>query len=45
MKDDAAKAEAAADLELLKLAAQVPLEAVRSSRKWPKGQKVQAGRS
>ncbi|HVE43278.1 MAG TPA: PA14 domain-containing protein [Planctomycetota bacterium] len=40
MKDDAAKAEAAADLELLKLAAQVPLEAVRILDKWPKGQKV-----
>src|SRR5204862_1513119 len=40
IKDEAAKAEAAADLDLVKLAAQVPLEAVRMLDKWPKGQKV-----
>ncbi len=39
-KDEAAKAEAAADLDLIKLAAQVPLEAVRLLDRWPKGQKV-----
>jgi hypothetical protein len=40
LKEEAAKAEAAADLDLIKLAAQVPLEAGRIIEKWPKGQKV-----
>jgi hypothetical protein len=40
LKDEAAKAEAAADLELLKLAAQVPGEAAKAIEKWTKGQKV-----
>jgi hypothetical protein len=40
LKDDAAKAEAAADLDLIKLAAQVPVEAAKAIEKWPKGQKL-----
>ncbi|MBI3856621.1 MAG: hypothetical protein HY293_13120, partial [Planctomycetes bacterium] len=40
LKEDAAKAEAAADLELLKLASQVASEAAKAVERWTKGQKV-----
>lgn len=40
LKDEATKAEAAADLELVKLAAQVPAEAAKAIDKFLKGQKV-----
>jgi hypothetical protein len=40
LKEDAAKAEAAADLELLKLAGQVPVEAAKAIERWTRGTKV-----
>jgi hypothetical protein len=40
LKEEATKTEAAADLELLKLAGQVPAEAAKAIERWTKGQKV-----